>query len=78
MRVNPGDIDGWSNLGYVYTDLQRLPEAIGAYREVVRINPEDVEGWSNLGVAYGARVIRSRRPKPSTPCGVWMRPRPRS
>jgi cytochrome c-type biogenesis protein CcmH/NrfG len=54
VQINPGDLDGWSNLGYVYTDLNQYLEAIRAYRQVVRINPGDVEGWSNLAVAYQA------------------------
>lgn len=53
LRSISADSDnGWSwyNLGYIYqVHLQRIPDAIEAYRRSVSLDPNYVRPWENLG-----------------------------
>lgn len=40
LRVFPNDRDFWNNLGYLYTQQKRQPEAYGAYRRALEIDPD--------------------------------------
>ena len=45
----PGASQLHYNLGKVYSDLQRYPEAIAAYRRALQINPKNIEAQCNVG-----------------------------
>jgi tetratricopeptide (TPR) repeat protein len=49
---NPTDWLPHNNLGTVYIETDRIPQAITQYEEALRYNPGSVEAHSNLGVAY--------------------------
>lgn len=52
VRLNPGGIEGFRNLGNSYQMAGRYSEAIEAYRQALRIHADDVEGHVRLGYAY--------------------------
>ena len=45
----PGASQLHYNLGKVYSDLQRYPEAIAAYRRALQINPKNIAAQCNVG-----------------------------
>jgi len=51
-RAQSGNALAWFYLGRAYQNLQRLQEAIDAYRQALRINPKYAHAWNNLGGAY--------------------------
>ncbi|CAD7779150.1 MAG: Tetratricopeptide repeat protein [Candidatus Methanoperedenaceae archaeon GB37] len=44
--------DAWYNLGVAYNKIDKLNEAIEAYKKAIKIKPDMHEAWCNLGVAY--------------------------
>jgi Flp pilus assembly protein TadD len=57
-KCEPENAEAWFRLGWIYDELNRYEDAIGAYRQALRINPEHADAWSNLGVTYSN--IKSR------------------
>lgn len=52
LEWNPQDADGWYNLGRTKYNLNRLDEAIHAFRECLRLDPGNVKAEDNLGLCY--------------------------
>ena len=50
MAAKPGDYRAWFDLGYVYSQTNRLAEATDAYRKAVAAKPEVFESNLNLGM----------------------------
>jgi tetratricopeptide (TPR) repeat protein len=44
----PDDRDLWNNLGYVYSQEEKWPEAFEAYRSALQADPDFDLGWKNL------------------------------
>jgi len=51
-QTAPGSAETWSNLGVVYGEQGRIPEALAAFQRVVQLNPRFAEGHFNLGTGY--------------------------
>jgi tetratricopeptide (TPR) repeat protein len=54
VQNDPNYAAGWFNLGTVYLNEKRFPEARKCLLEAVRLNPKDVDGWNNLGMVSGS------------------------
>ena len=52
IEKNPGNAGAHAQLGNVYFDAQRFPDAIGAYEQALKINPNDPDVSTDLGVSY--------------------------
>jgi len=50
--VDPGNPDAFNNLGFAYTNLDRLDEALEAYRQVLALDQDNVAANINSGVIY--------------------------
>lgn len=50
--INPENPDAFNNLGYAYTNLERLEEALQAYSQVFELDPDNVAAKINSGVIY--------------------------
>ncbi|MBC3832710.1 tetratricopeptide repeat protein [Undibacterium amnicola] len=50
MESNPDDAKGWRMLARSYETLRRFPQAIEAYKNLVRIQPNDAEIWTDYAV----------------------------
>jgi tetratricopeptide (TPR) repeat protein len=49
---NPGDAKARVELGNVYFDAERYPEAIAWYQQALKIHPNDADVSTDLGVCY--------------------------
>ena len=49
---NPGDAQARVDLGNVYFDAERYPEAIAWYQQALKIHPNDADVSTDLGVCY--------------------------
>ena len=54
VTATPGykDAAGWTNLGWVYRNLDRPQESIAAYRKALELDPRQVQAALGLGWAY--------------------------
>jgi tetratricopeptide (TPR) repeat protein len=50
--IDPQNPDAFNNLGYTYTNLDRLDEALRAYEKVLQLSPDNVPARINSGVIY--------------------------
>jgi len=50
--IDPANPDAFNNLGFAYTNLDRLDEALEAYRIVLELDPENVAAKINSGVIH--------------------------
>jgi tetratricopeptide (TPR) repeat protein len=50
VERNPKNYRAWFDLGFVYNETDRTPQAIDAYRKSVEANPEVFESTLNLGI----------------------------
>jgi cytochrome c-type biogenesis protein CcmH len=50
-QANPGNAQGWQELGFEYFQLQRFAEAANAYRRATQADPKSAVLWSSLGEA---------------------------
>lgn len=51
LRANPGDVEGWRNLGAAFFLAERFGEAASAYQKAAALKPGDATIWSSLGEA---------------------------
>lgn len=51
LRIEPGFITAWNNLGTVLKDLRRTDEAMNCYRRALALKPDYAVAHNNLGVA---------------------------
>ncbi len=51
VGANPKDADGWYQLGWVYFETGKYPDAARAYRRATALKPDDATAWSSLGEA---------------------------
>ena len=49
---DPGNAGAHAQLGNLYFDAQRFPDAIAAYEQSLKINPNDPDVSTDLGVSY--------------------------
>ena len=52
LDIEPGNAEGWNNLGSAYSGLGRLEEAISAYKQAVALDRRSIIAWNNLGLRY--------------------------
>jgi len=52
VEINPGDAEGYNNLGNTLIQLGRFNEAEESYKRAIEINPDHHEFHNNLGFAY--------------------------
>ena len=52
MRLQPDNATAYSNLGFAYDKLGKLPEAIAALQNAVRLKPDDAVAYNNLGASF--------------------------
>jgi group I intron endonuclease len=57
--IEPESEDAWYLLGEGYLGLANFPEALAAFRQVLRISPNNQEAWKKVAMTY----IRAGRPK---------------
>ena len=50
--IDSNNPDAFNNLGFAYTNLDRLDEALEAYRQVLALDPDNVAAKINSGVIY--------------------------
>jgi tetratricopeptide (TPR) repeat protein len=53
VAADPADYRAWFDLGFVYTQTKRTPDAIDAYRKSVEAKPDVFESNLNLGIVLG-------------------------
>jgi len=51
-QQNPGDAAVRVQLGNMYFDAERFPEAVEWYQSALKVNPKDVNASTDLGIAY--------------------------
>jgi cytochrome c-type biogenesis protein CcmH/NrfG len=51
-QQNPSDAATRVQLGNMYFDAERFPEAVNWYEQALRINPRDINASTDLGIAY--------------------------
>lgn len=51
VGADPKDADGWYQLGWVYFETGKYPDAARAYRRATDLKPDDATAWSSLGEA---------------------------
>lgn len=49
-QLNPGNADGWFNLGFLYDKLDRLADAERCFRRAVQLKPTLDRAWYGLGL----------------------------
>jgi tetratricopeptide (TPR) repeat protein len=49
---SPEDSATFNFIGYLYSELGQLDQAVGAYEQALKANPDNVIAFSNLGTAY--------------------------
>ena len=52
VRLDPGNIQAYFQLGVVYVKLKRFPEAIDSYQKVTALDSEFPDAFFNLGYVY--------------------------
>jgi tetratricopeptide (TPR) repeat protein len=52
IKLAPGKISAWNNLGKLYRKLGRNEEALAAFQKAVEQNDSDALGWNGLGELY--------------------------
>ncbi len=54
VTSTPGykDAAGWTNLGWVYRNLDKVPESIAAYQKALELDPKQEQAALGLGWAY--------------------------
>ena len=55
VRENPDDLDSYLKLGAIYQKLNRLDDAISAYKRAKQLDPENLQIRLALGTLYEAR-----------------------
>lgn len=51
VGANPKDAEGWQQLGWVYFETVKYPDAARAYRRATELAPSNATFWSSLGEA---------------------------
>ncbi len=64
VAANPQNGQAWTNLGNIYFDNNRFPQAINAYNKSLELNPNQPNVWTDLGVMYR----RSKQPLEAIKC----------
>lgn len=54
VKHHPRNVDAWSQLGLLYSDVQDLPHSIDALEHAKRLSPNDAAILNNLGYAVMA------------------------
>ena len=52
LKIDPDNISGLSNLGYIYMGQQNYPKAIETYLKVAALDPQLPDTFFNLGYVY--------------------------
>ncbi len=52
VEIAPHYIDGYYNIGVLYSEQERLEEAIRAFQMAIEINPSFAPAYYNLGCLY--------------------------
>ena len=52
LEIEPANIRGLSQLGYIYTTLENYAKAIDAYQKVTQLDPQLPDAFFNLGYVY--------------------------
>ncbi|HLV94539.1 MAG TPA: tetratricopeptide repeat protein [Candidatus Acidoferrales bacterium] len=52
LQWNPGDFDGWYQLGRTKYNENRFTEAVDAFKKCLARDPQDVKAEENLGLSY--------------------------
>jgi cytochrome c-type biogenesis protein CcmH/NrfG len=58
-KTNPDNVQAWTQLGHLNSDLDRYEEAIDAYKKSLALDPNRPDVWTDMGVMYR----RSGKPK---------------
>ena len=53
LKAQPDDAEGWVMLGRSYSVLQRYPQALEAFRQVLRLRPNDAQAHADVADALG-------------------------
>lgn len=51
-KIEPRNANAWFFIGQAYQQLDRIEQAIAAYRQALRLNLNYVNTWYNLGIVY--------------------------
>jgi len=55
VRGNPEDLDSWRKLASIYQEMDKVDDAISAYRHVKRLDPKDLQARLSLGMLLEKR-----------------------
>jgi tetratricopeptide (TPR) repeat protein len=58
LKLKPGRVEAYANMGDAYDQLRDLPAAVRAYQEAVRHAPENADWWYRLGALHLDRGSR--------------------
>ena len=53
LKTQPEDAEGWVMLGRSYSVLERFPQAVEAYRQVITLRPNEAQGYADMADAMG-------------------------
>jgi cytochrome c-type biogenesis protein CcmH len=65
MQANPGDATGWMMLGRAYRALDRLPDAVAAFRKAAALKADDAGLLADLAEALAMANGRTLKGEPS-------------
>ncbi len=51
LAKNPNNPNGWLTLGRSYSELQRFPDAVRAYKQLVNLVPKESQAWTEYADA---------------------------
>jgi tetratricopeptide (TPR) repeat protein len=52
IEINPNNTEIYSNLGLVYYNQGKYPQAISEFEKVIRLDPNNAMAYYNLGLVY--------------------------
>jgi len=52
VKLNPQNVNLWSSLGDIYSQLNRSGDALQAFRKATRLDPKNANLWVRLGDIY--------------------------
>lgn len=65
LQQSPADVDGWRRLARAYQQLERLPQAITAYRGLLQQQPDDADALCELAVLLAIEQGQAQLPADS-------------
>lgn len=65
LQEQPENPDGWLLLARSYTQMERYPDAVRAYQQLVKLVPNEAQFWANYADVYAMTNNQSLRGEPT-------------